>query len=552
MVDPEKHLMFVLSGKVQEQWTEEKVDKFLASKSTISSSFATMIRNGVPEKLKGKIYSKLLKVDDDLGAVGDGSNYKTALTRTYGTLIPESPLPPDFGGRSNKKALSLNKDGSLLADYILCILCHDFPTLEFCPLLPIITKLLCHHMESAEHVLSALNHIIRQAMDATRKYNESITKKPGYKEWAYFPTSRKDSKLFSRAFGNLLYRQNAKLHQHIATLQAALPEPVWSQWLTNFYMDLLPQEFALFRIGVALFLLEKKAIMKCTTIEQVLDLVGKVPSTHGELLFSTAWGIKVNAADVRSLVQSHVSLLGVSQSEDLHETKLRYQRGLPKIKLVQEAGSATSDAPPPTPIMKDEYWIAMWSWIPPKLRLEDLGLVFTTKEHGYSMTSLFRLSRGRKPMILVIETSDSIFGAFLPEAWPEMDSARGQFYGTGECFLFTLSPYAKLYPWVGRDLEDVDSSADPEDLAERAERRIEIERTASFFVMTTRKEITIGGGGGKFGIWLDEDLHRGTTETCLTFNNDPYFYIILFGVSRSRDWKANLLLGVEFFHGFHC
>ncbi|KAJ3212603.1 hypothetical protein HDU67_003710 [Dinochytrium kinnereticum] len=533
-VDPERYFGFVLPTKVKELWTDAKVDSFLNSKTTISNSFMSMIKSGIPDQVKAKLYSKILKVDDDLGAISDGSNYRIALSRTYGSLIPESPLPPDFGGRSNKKALGLNHEGSLAADYILCILCHDYPTLEYCPLIPIVTKLLCHHMESAEHLLSAMNYIIRQALDSAQKFSEA---KSGHKDWAFFPTSRKDFKLFSRAFGNLLHKQNARLHQHIAQLQASLPEPIWTQWLTNFFVDLLPQEFlwrildaftldgykALFRIGIALFTIEKAAIMKCTAIEQVIAIVSKVPSNHGELLFSTAWGIKVASADVRSKVQSHSSLVGASQSDDLHEVKLRYQRGLPKIRLGLEASSAQStEAVSPqavATIMKDEHWIAMWSWIPPKMRLEELELVFTTKEHGYSLSSLYRLTSGRKPMILVIETNDSIFGAFLTDPWPEVDAERGKFYGTGECFIFTLSPYAKLYPWVGRELEEPDPSSSDMD-ATLSERREAIERTASFFIMSSRKDIIIGGGGGKFGIWLDEDLHKGTTENCLTFDND--------------------------------
>ncbi|KAJ3096095.1 hypothetical protein HDU97_006217 [Phlyctochytrium planicorne] len=396
-------------------------------------------------------------------------------------------------------------------------------------------------MESSEHVLSALNFVIKEALQSSQKHQEAVSAgrvKAGFKDWAYFPTSRKDFKLFSRAFGNLLHKQNYKLHQHIVQLQVSQPEPIWTEWLANFFVGLLPQEFvwrvldafvldgfrALFRIGIAFFTLEKAAILKCTSLDQVLAIIAKIPSMHGELLFTTAWAIKIPSADIRGTVESHSSLIGISQSDDLHEIKLRYQRALPKIQLTPDVASlplSSQEAPTMSTIMKDEYWIAMWSWIPPKLRLDELGLAFTTKEHGYNLTTMLQTTIGKKPLILVIQTSDSVFGAFLTEPWPQDDASRGRFYGTGECFIFTLRPFAKLYPWVGRELDETTTPTDEKKAQELAERRAAIEKTSSFFIMSTKREIVVGGGGGRFGIWLDEDLHKGTTDNCLTFGNDP-------------------------------
>ena len=77
-----------------------------------------------------------------------------------------------------------------------------------------------------------------------------------------------------------------------------------------------------------------------------------------------------------------------------------------------------------------------------------------------------------------------------------------------------MEPYAKLYPWVGRDV-DLNSEC-----IDNAKREYIIDK-ASFFVMATLSEIAIGGGGNHFGLWLNEDLSYGTTGTCLTFENEP-------------------------------
>ncbi|KAJ3110334.1 hypothetical protein HDU96_006718 [Phlyctochytrium bullatum] len=271
--------------------------------------------------------------------------------------------------------------------------------------------------------------MVKNALETSKKYTDAATGKVNFKEWGFFPTSRKDFKLFSRAFGNLLYKNNAKLHQHIAQLQSTLPEPIWTHWLANFFVDLLPQEFvwrildaylldgykALFKIGIALFALEKGNILKCTSMDQVQAIIARIPSTHGEMLFTTAWAVKVQQGD----------------------------------------------------------------------------------------------------------TSDSVFGAFLSDPWPSNDEAKSKFYGTGQCFIFTLRPFAKLYPWVGLDLQQSLESEDQQVRDDAMVRRQHLEDVASFFIMSTKREITVGGGGGKFGITIDHDLRHGTTANCLTFNNEP-------------------------------
>ncbi|KAJ3201770.1 hypothetical protein HDU82_007879 [Entophlyctis luteolus] len=111
---------------------------------------------------------------------------------------------------------------------------------------------------------------------------------------------------------------------------------------------------------------------------------------------------------------------------------------------------------------------------------------------------------------MIVESAcGSVFGACLSEPWPECDAGRGVFYGTGETFLFTLSPYAKMYPWVGRVDRDGDGVGEGES------------DSPSMFIMATRHEITLGGGGSGFGLWLNEDLSIGTTDYCQTFANSP-------------------------------
>lgn len=33
--------------------------------------------------------------------------------------------------------------------------------------------------------------------------------------------------------------------------------------------------------------------------------------------------------------------------------------------------------------------------------------------------------------------------------------------------------------------------------------------------------LSVGGGDGRYGLWLDEVLERGVSSSCLTFGNEP-------------------------------
>ncbi|KAI8613173.1 TLD-domain-containing protein [Chytriomyces sp. MP71] len=514
----------------------------------------TMVRAGIPNELRAKVYRKLLKVDkmDEYE-----KNFEIALKRTYGANIPKSPMPPMFGGRTHQNDLVLSSYGLLVAEHILCILAHDFPSLEYCPFVPTLTVLLCHHINDVDDALGAMVSIVKQAFAFSQPSLDCLSpaesKRQKSKEWKFFPTYRKDVKFMSRAFSNLLNANNAKLHQHISDLHAASAEPIWTRWITDFYVDIAPQPVlwrlldsflvegykTLFRFGIALLLSRKDAIFKCKTYHAFSALFD--PSTPAitpadltrDALLLSSWSLKLTpAADIRSGNHLHSTLLGISTADDLHEQHLRYQRATPKLAHTTHTradGTRDDDALKGSTILREEHWIVLWSWIPPSLRVAELELLFATRTHGHAVSTLYARTRGRRPLVMVVETSVSVFGAFLSEAWPEDEAGRGVFYGTGETFLFTLSPFAKLYPWVGRvDEESLKDSglqgvgsAGMQEEGDKLSHKDYLRFQASMFIMANRHDLTVGGGGGSVGLWLNEDLSYGRTGTCLTFENSP-------------------------------
>ncbi|KAF9306798.1 oxidation resistance protein 1 [Mortierella antarctica] len=89
--------------------------------------------------------------------------------------------------------------------------------------------------------------------------------------------------------------------------------------------------------------------------------------------------------------------------------------------------------------------------LPRKLRnATKWNLVYSSDQHGISMTTLYHRCRGKGPMILAVKDSyDCVFGAFINEEL----KTNLSYYGTGECFLWNVatlsSPKAPASPSFG-------------------------------------------------------------------------------------------------------
>ncbi|XP_008005344.2 nuclear receptor coactivator 7 isoform X3 [Chlorocebus sabaeus] len=118
-------------------------------------------------------------------------------------------------------------------------------------------------------------------------------------------------------------------------------------------------------------------------------------------------------------------------------------------------------------------------------------LAYSTLEHGTSLKTLYRKSASLdSPVLLVIKDMDNqIFGAYATHPFKFSD----HYYGTGETFLYTFSPHFKVFKWSGEN---------------------------SYFINGDISSLELGGGGGRFGLWLDADLYHGRSNSCSTFNND--------------------------------
>jgi len=129
--------------------------------------------------------------------------------------------------------------------------------------------------------------------------------------------------------------------------------------------------------------------------------------------------------------------------------------------------------------------------------------VFDTELDGFTLGRLYRNFRDFPTEItcslIVIKDSDAVFGAFVSERLKESRST----YGTGESFLFTNWPVWTVYPWSGVN---------------------------DHYAKGDNKGLHVGASSnGNFALWLDEDLDKGRTAACDTFESGP--------LSKNEDFK---------------
>ncbi|KAF4102678.1 nuclear receptor coactivator 7 isoform X1 [Onychostoma macrolepis] len=143
-------------------------------------------------------------------------------------------------------------------------------------------------------------------------------------------------------------------------------------------------------------------------------------------------------------------------------------------------------------ILNEHHLEQLMNHIPARTQGYSWKLVYSTAQHGTSLTTLYRQMRELdRPVLMVIKDTDNqVFGAFSSDPF----KVSSYCYGTGETFLYSFSPEFQVFRWSGEN---------------------------SYFVRGFLDSLQMGGGGGPFGLWLDSDLYRGSSYSCSTFCNRP-------------------------------
>ncbi|CAD5116941.1 DgyrCDS5780 [Dimorphilus gyrociliatus] len=150
------------------------------------------------------------------------------------------------------------------------------------------------------------------------------------------------------------------------------------------------------------------------------------------------------------------------------------------------------------------HWRQIYSWIPIRISLLIPKLLYSTMENGSSLQMMYSLIEGYEPTLIIVKTTQGfIIGGYCSADWAERKTFKNSmsYFGTGESFVFTLEPSAKKFAWQG--IGKTNASNDTQ-----------------YFQAGDNSKLTIGGGGGE-ALQLDENLTKGRSEKCSTFDNEP-------------------------------
>lgn len=176
-------------------------------------------------------------------------------------------------------------------------------------------------------------------------------------------------------------------------------------------------------------------------------------------------------------------------------------------------------------ILNEELISDIRGLMPPTVQLKSTWkLVYSLEKHGASLNTLYRncepLWDERPEYLLVIrDKTYCVFGAYVNEPFRKISETK-RYYGNGECFLWKFNE--------SRDDEDINSAKQGKD------RNATIPRSSAprfqafpytgvnnFVIFSTPNFLSLGGGDGHYGLWIDESLAKGVSNYSLTFGNDP-------------------------------
>nr|XP_045609959.1 GTPase-activating protein skywalker-like isoform X2 [Procambarus clarkii] len=484
--------------------------------------------------------------------------YWDTVKQIYGTteLLECSVQLPAFIDTNHKISQSLSPRGVTACERIISVIAFSHPAITYAPSLYAVTSLLLHYMDEVD----AYNCVAALVCGAQNKFLTQ-TKIANEAHWrAAMILGKKHIRgAFSTLskFGVLQEQIEDAFQNWMWWILAALPITHVVRILDCFLFE---GSKVLLRIALAIFQLFVKAVTHDSNMiaslptrglnESIMLFCQNIQIPPHKLL-KTAFGIRAFSKSeiTKVIVQTEMYLKsqrvmggtgsGAGQMnvpETLSLNRSVSLEGLPtsesqsNIQMMSHTLTIKEGSRSPAPrvrtmgqypiqnvksmiVSKDEL-LTLWSWLPMRMTMHQPTLVYTTEEHGCSLTTFFQRVEKHEPTLLCIRTVDDyVFGAYCSTAWAQRhhkdEFGNWQtYFGTGETFLFTLRPTVAKYQWVG-----ISRQQDNAHLSS-------VEHSAELFMHADSNMITIGGGHGQ-GIMLDHDFRYGKTETCQTFDNPP-------------------------------
>jgi hypothetical protein len=169
-----------------------------------------------------------------------------------------------------------------------------------------------------------------------------------------------------------------------------------------------------------------------------------------------------------------------------------------------------------TPMMADksalvsnDQFAQIISCVPDLYQMFEWKLIYSNIQHGTSFSNLMRRANSASPFIIIIKDCvGNILGAYGSDKLKFSQT----YYGTGESFIYTFKKSQEIheFPWSKKN---------------------------DLFINVSESGIMFGAGPF-YGLWIDNELSRGRTHACDTFNNEPLSDITDFEIRKIEVWSV--------------
>ncbi|XP_037297992.1 GTPase-activating protein skywalker isoform X9 [Manduca sexta] len=443
--------------------------------------------------------------------------YWDMVTQVFGTVeLPDKPIMlPPFVEATHCIGYHLTRKGRAVADRVVSVLGYACPDITYSPSLYPITAALLHFMPEEEcyHCMASLVASKEKMFITQTKLLNEVTWK------TVMQIAKKHAKSAA---------------QHLSRLSGAIgPERIYADWqwwilaalpfphlvrvLDCFFHEGIK---VFYRVALAILILFHKHTSNQNSewyaeatkngVDHAIDKFCRNMPVSPTKLLRTAFSI-------RALSSQYISRVFIKT-----EMTLKSKQVITGSRLVRSRSSdnlPTSQSQVNIQMMSHTLTIrelfTLWSWLPVRITMYQPVLLYTTEEHGCSLTTFYVRVEHHEPTLLMIKTcNNEVFGAYCSTRWFERNQKdergnRQAYFGTGETFLFSLYPERAKYPWVGCTAGSGDKGEEQK-----------VAHGSELFMAADSKMITIGGGDGQ-AIWMDENIRFGKTDRCSTFNNPP-------------------------------
>ncbi|XP_063914625.1 GTPase-activating protein skywalker isoform X1 [Zophobas morio] len=501
-----------------------------------------LLRNNawpVDSPIRGQLWSLLcMQHQTKSNSMSDGF-YWDMVNQVFGsTELSDKPISlPPFVEPSHCQLYYLTHKGRSVADRVVSVLGYACPDIVYSPTIYPICALLLHYMseEQCYHCMASLVAAKEKTFITQTKLLYEVTWK------TVMQICKKHVKSAA-----------VHLQRHCPSSRA---ERIYMDWIWWIFQGLPFQHLVrvmdcffhegikvLYRTAMAILILFHKASSSPSSewmteiqrngIDAALNKFCKEMPVTPQKLLKVAFGIRgLSSAYIsRVFIRTEMVLKSknvINGSRQL--VRSRSSENLPNsqsqnnIQMVSHTLTIREGAHSPGPrtlsmgiypiqnmntrILDHQDLLTLWSWLPVRITMYQPILLYTTEEHGCSLTTFYVRVEHHEPTLLMIKTcNNEVFGAYCSSRWGERNQKddrgnRQAYFGTGETFLFSLYPERAKYQWVGIEGDKVGHGAE-------------------LFMAADSKMITIGGGEGQ-AIWMDENIRFGKTDRCQTFNNPP-------------------------------